>query len=109
MFKRSMSVGLVIASILLMSVAFASPVPVDSPSMVASYEVSVDKDSNIAAFNVADLSTHVAYTAKQLPDKPKSTVVYTDGLFNPSTHSDTGSFINAKHTEEVGWRTYQLV
>jgi hypothetical protein len=102
-----MSVGLVIASILLMSVAFANPVPVDNPSTVASYEVSVDKDSNIAAFNVADLSTHVAYTAKQLPDKPKSTVVYTDGLF--TANLEAGAFINASHTTEVGWRRYSLV
>jgi hypothetical protein len=102
-----MSVGLVLASILSMSLAFASPVPVDTPSMVASYEVSVDKETNIVAFNVTDLSAHVAYAAKQLPDKPKSTVVYTDGLFTANLKA--GAFIGATHTTEVGWRTYSLV
>ena len=37
-----MSVGLLIACIILMTVAFASPVKVDSSSMVAGYEVSTD-------------------------------------------------------------------
>jgi hypothetical protein len=107
MFKRSMSVGLAILSTLLMSVAFANPVPVDNPSTVASYEVGVDKDSKIAVFNVAEPSAHVAYTTKRLPDKPKSTVVYTDGLF--TANLEAGAFINASHTKEVGWRTYSLV
>ena len=106
---RALSVGL--------SQALASTLA-DNPSVSVTSE-SVSEKSAFSSFDLTvteavsssvvfiDTSGHVAYTVKQLPNKPLSTVVYTDGLFTANLKA--GAFINASHTKEVGWRRYQLV
>ena len=105
----SLSVGL--------SQAVASTLE-DNPGISVTAE-SVSKESAVSSFDLmvpeavssnvlfVNTSGHVAYTAKRLPDSPLHTVMYTDGLFAPNL--EAGLFINASHTKEVGWRTYQLV